>query len=152
MEKIIIWVVIAIGAVVYEQIKKYIFKKADCERDKIRQSGMHPGGFDTSASRSVTLPPPPPMEFEDTEEFEEFEEPEPGRRMETPLARAARLRGLPEEGECALREHHLHQETDQEQPSEPIQTISEAEEASRAAHFDRWRRAVIDTQILERKF
>lgn len=146
MEKIIIWVVLMVGALLYEQIKKRMREKR--EQDP---SDLPPHNGDKH--QRIRHAPPVILDFE-KEGKEERPVVEVRRRFETPISRASRLKPVPVEGECALTEHHLHPESDDLTADTPSETIAaaETEDASRAAHFDRWRQAIIDTQILERKF
>ncbi len=148
MEKIIIWVVLMVGAVLYEQIKKYLAEKGKHSDEEKPKPRPRPVRQQLRPVINRPAPPPPPAVTTD-------DNGQPSSRFETPLARAARLRPLPAEGECALSEHHLHSEDTDDAPAGPavdIAAATEEERKAREAHFARWRRAIVDTQILERKF
>lgn len=142
-----------IGVVVYEEIvKKVRNKKTDT-----RTEGEKPKHGIPSPPRSEAVSPsltPRQMRFPRRPAPPEPIHDRAVRRNETPIARASRSRSLPVEGECSLSGHHLHP-TVEDSPVPRLQEMSESAEAGaeeRAAHFARWRQAVIDTQILERKF
>lgn len=148
MEKIIIWVVLMVGAVLYEQIKKYLAEKGKHSDEEKPKKRPRPVRQQMRPVMNRPAPPPPP-------DAAPGDTGQPSGRFETPLARAARLRSLPAEGECALSEHHLHPVDTDEAPAAPavdVAAATEEERKAREAHFARWRRAIVDTQILERKF
>lgn len=152
MEKIIIWVVLMVGAVLYEQIKKYLAEKGKHSDEEKPKKRPRPVRQQMRPVMNRPAPPPPPVA---TPVATPDDTGQPSSRFETPLARAARLRSLPAEGECALSEHHLHSGETDEAPAAPavdVAAATEEERKAREAHFARWRRAIVDTQILERKF
>ncbi len=130
-----------VGAVIYEQIKKRI-------RDREEQNRPETPSSNDGRNRHIQRPAAVKLDFE------KDETPVPDhRRLETPIARASRLRPVPVEGECSLAESHQHpgSATLKVQQDAP-EAVSEPGNEASEAHFSRWRQAIIDTQILERKF
>ncbi len=132
-----------IGMFLYEMITKKDKKETATTRPHNSRPGMPSRPLPPSPPReqlSRPVPPAPPSQA-------------PLRR-ESLVDRAARRRPIPSEGECALTGHHLHDsEAEAFKPeSSPERPVPGLNDKEREAHFARWRQAVIDTQILERKF
>lgn len=145
-----------IGAVVYERIAKKAKAKNVGNRSEERTSEPH--GFRVpQAPRRVAAPVSPALDEPSGLHLSDLPaQPQPGESLhgDTPIGRASRLRRLPAEGSCSLSEHHLHPENDtpSDRPEQESMNLHEEGAEERASHFARWRQAIIDTQILERKF
>lgn len=148
MEKIIIWIVLIVGAAVYEFIKKkYIARDSDTN---VATENSH--APNRGRTRNVT-PPRPAMADTGTGADTGLVPAGQAERASRPMpprpARESRYRQLPPEGECSIPDHHLHEDDEEQRQATMTGT---AEEKARAAHYARWRQAILDTQILERKF
>ncbi len=127
MEKLLLWIVLIIGAIIYEQIKERIKKKPSATAGQTRKT--------VAARPRVARPTPPRPDAAIRHEAQ----PHAGRH--TPLV-------IPEQADTT-------EDTTMDESataSTATRPTYEEEQQAREAHYARWRQAIIDTQIIERKF
>lgn len=146
MEKIIIYIVIMVVVFLFEQIKKMSKKAASTPA---RKPGPRRQARNDSTSPRPARPAPP--------------RPAPAGASALAAASVATSHYKPleisyieetaEEGGSALTvDTPIDNEGNGDSPSAQTSAPAAAEDAARAAHYARWRQAILDTQVLERKF
>lgn len=144
MESIIIWIVIIVAGYVFEQIKKRAErKKAEEEalnrHNPIASSPSHtPAPYIQEVNRALHRPAP------------------------TMAAKPAPFREKaqqPIRQDTATPVHDIsssptkaYKPLDIAVNETPMEIAEHPDDQSRTAHYDRWRQAILDTQILEKKF
>ncbi|MCM1163473.1 MAG: hypothetical protein NC339_04410 [Muribaculaceae bacterium] len=142
MEQLIIWIVILAIGLGWEQLKKRSHRDEEAHGNRTPQREPEKNPWfqlltDTNTDIYPSTPPPASTH-----------EPRAARKAERkPKAKikpvAEKAKPLPHEGTRVT--------SDLPQPVEetpPILAADPAEEATLAAHYDRWRRAIIDAEIL----
>lgn len=144
METIIIWIVIVAVGAVYERIKKKAAQSDSEQRPPARTSRPAPCNASWGTDRSMQHPA--------------SMQPEPRKPKAPKPAPAASVIPAPAHTYQPLTNLPTNdtpmqiEELDDSQETPRVATMSQQELAERQAHYDRWRKAILDTQILERKF
>lgn len=156
MESIIIWIVIIVAGYVFEQLKKRAEQKKAEEEALDRHSHMaksrsnapasHPRETDRPIHRPAPAMVAKPAPFR--------EKPQPAKQHSTSP--------LPNRSATTVQAYKPLDIPADEAPMEVIEHIEEPERQTHAssqnadrslsAHYARWRQAILDTQVLERKF
>jgi len=131
-------VIIAV-VTVYDQVKK----KGASQKDEQRQPRHtpRPAPFNMPGTNVTTVPLR-------SETHPAARQPETAKKVPAMAHSYKPLTNIPDDDDSILRVENL----DADNEISPKSNMSAKEMNDRQAHYDRWRRAVIDMQILERKF
>lgn len=145
METIIIWIVIVAVGAAYEWVKKKAAPSESEQRPPARTSRPAPCNASWSTDRTTQHP------ARRQPEQRKKQAPKPPAPATSAIPAPAHtyqpLTNLPtDDTPMQVEELDNNQETPQ------TSKVSQQELAERQAHYDRWRKAILDTQILERKF
>lgn len=142
METIIIWIVIVAVGAVFEWVKK---KSASQEGGQSR-----PGSISRPAPCNTTWSVP-------TTDVDMTSKPQPQPQPQPRQTKAAKPAPAPAHAYQPLANLSQNDDTplqvevlDDSDETAPVSPTREHD--LRTAHYDRWRKAILDTQILERKF
>ena len=144
METIIIWIVIVAVGAAYEWVKKKAAPSESEQHPPARTSRPAPCNAPWSTDRAMQQP----ARMQHEPRKPKPQKPAPAASaIPAPAHSYQPLTNLPaNDTPMQVEELDNNQETPQNSK------VSQQELAERQAHYDRWRKAILDTQILERKF
>lgn len=144
METIIIWIVIATIGAAYDRFKKKSSASDGEQRPPARTSRPAPCNALWSTDRNTQHP----ASMQPEPQKPKVPKPAPATSViPAPAHTYQPLTNLPTNDTPMQIE-----ELDDSQETPQAATMSQQELAERQAHYDHWRKAILDTQILERKF